>query len=209
MTAAAATVTAAQRKMFAKMGIAMSDGTYYVRNLPDLENAIESVTQGDNSGASGDAIRKHIISRASALKMSDKIPNTWNSDGSMKHAEVDLDDFLEHFGVKGMRWGSRKSRPTGEPSEDAARTGEILEKVKKARGTHTLTNDELKKLNERLNLEQNYSRLVSGEASPVAEGEKFVKDNLGRVKLAVDGVETGIKVYKLGNSLHKAIKDKK
>lgn len=27
----------------------------------------------------------------------------------------DVDDFLEHFGVKGMHWGSRKGTPTGAP----------------------------------------------------------------------------------------------
>lgn len=349
MPTATDTVSAAQRKMFAKLKIAMPDGSYYIRNGPagpgDLKNAIDSVGRGEQAGDSGNAIRVHIMARAKALKLSDKIPDTWQSDGSLKHADLEeflahhgikgmrwgvrrggsveeersgtsnrvkakaddleakakdheakaaknaatankakaddedllkrglqsdvfkrvygddaykksdwefygktgksraqalqethgqlahlhnvnalaanhhtrvakklrdkkerlehsgfdtgTDEFLEHFGVKGMRWGSRKSGPVGEHSEDSARTRESLAKVKTARGTHTLTNDELKKLNERLNLEANYKRLT--ESEEVVKGEKFVTDllkNAGKQeaqKLTNQAVDEGAK----------------
>lgn len=112
--------SAKQRRMFAKMGIAMPDGSYYIRNAGDLSNAIMAVGRGEAAGDSGNAIRVHIMKRAAALKLTSKIPATWNSDGSLKQAAahmlplpsddpVDIDDFLEHFGVKGMHWGVRHS----------------------------------------------------------------------------------------------------
>jgi hypothetical protein len=95
--------------MFAKMGIAMPDGSFYIRNgsvgASDLDNAIHAVGRGEQGGTSGNAIRLHIIKRAAALKLSSKIPDTWNSDGSLKHSAFDqeIEAFLEHFGVPGMK----------------------------------------------------------------------------------------------------------
>jgi len=87
--------TAAQRRMFAKMKLAMPDGSYYIRNgsvgATDLDNAIKAV--GRTTSASGDdaanTVRRHIMTRAGALKLTDKIPDTWNSDGSLKHDALD------------------------------------------------------------------------------------------------------------------------
>ena len=105
--------TAAQRKLLAKMGIAMPDGSFYIRNGPvgasDLQNAIDSVGRGESDGTSGNAIRLHIMKRAAVLKLTSKIPSDWNADGSlkeMKHGEtIGNSDTVEHFGVKGMHWG--------------------------------------------------------------------------------------------------------
>jgi HK97 family phage prohead protease len=47
----------------------------------DLGKAIQAVGRG---GASHDAIRRHIIKRARALGMSDRIPDNWAADGSLK-----------------------------------------------------------------------------------------------------------------------------
>jgi hypothetical protein len=103
--------TTAQRKLFAKMGLAMPDGSYYIRNgeegASDLDNAIRAVGRGeDGDPSSGDPIRVHIIKRAKALGLSSKIPDTWNSDGSLKHEGGIVGQFLEHYGVKGMHWNS-------------------------------------------------------------------------------------------------------
>lgn len=109
--------TSAQRMQFAKMGLAMPDGTYYIRKgaqgATDLQNAIDAVGRASGSDGTSDeqqrnTVRRHIIKRANALKLSDKIPDTWNADGTLAHAAVD--EFLEHFGVKGMHWGVRHSR---------------------------------------------------------------------------------------------------
>ena len=76
----------------------------------------------------------------------------------------DVDEVLSHFGVKGMHWGVRDQNSTasGKPgsSSDRSEADRIAAKTRAAGGTHVLSNNELKKLNERLNLEANYNRLL-------------------------------------------------
>jgi Escherichia/Staphylococcus phage prohead protease len=54
-------------------------------DVDDLKNAIHAVGRG---GASHDAIRKYIMSRAKALGQSALIPDTWQSDGSIGEANA-------------------------------------------------------------------------------------------------------------------------
>jgi hypothetical protein len=72
-----------QRREWARTGVAMPDGSYYIRNAADLDNAIRAVGRG---GASHDAIRRHIIKRAAALGLSDRIPANWAAGGARKSA---------------------------------------------------------------------------------------------------------------------------
>jgi len=106
-----ATPTASELRTLAKLGIAMPDGSYYIRNAADLDNAILAVGRskpGDGQTAEERRmeVRRHVIKRAKALNLSSKIPDTWNPDGSLKH--MDLQEFIEHYGVKGMHWRSHK-----------------------------------------------------------------------------------------------------
>lgn len=76
-----ATFSAEERRMLAKQGKAMPDGSFPIRNVSDLHNAIRAVGRG---GASHDAIRRFIIRRAIALGARNAIPENWNSNGSLK-----------------------------------------------------------------------------------------------------------------------------
>lgn len=70
-----------------------------------------------------------------------------------------LEDVLEHFGVKGMRWGVRKRRTDDGPgSADAERAKRHAATVAK-KGTKALSNKELQELVTRMNLEQQFSTL--------------------------------------------------
>ena len=87
------------------------------------------------------------------------------------HAMYDDDvNYLEHFGVKGMKWGVRKAKATAgsirtkhlarkakrhPQSPEAARAHALRKQVKK-KGLDSLSNSELQALNNRLNLEANY-----------------------------------------------------
>lgn len=74
----------------------------------------------------------------------------------------DLDEVLEHYGVKGMKWGKRKSRQTEPNSEDSNRVGAVKTRVKTQKTTNILTTAELKDAIERMRLEQDFSKLSGG-----------------------------------------------
>ena len=115
------------------------------------------------------------------------------------------DYVLVHYGVKGMRWGvsraeSRRARIERRAakegwSEDAKNAAII--KTKKVK---QMTNSDLKKLNERLQLENQYRNIKSQHKNA---GSKFVQDVLREsakdtaksyvTKYAKKGVETVIK----------------
>lgn len=107
----------------------------------------------------------------------------FESGETMDHADRGS-DFLEHYGVKGMKWGVRRSpselrraafkRSTPEPSEDKQAANSFKAKVQKG-NTDALSNDELRKLNERMQLEQSYSSLTAKTKQQNA-GKKFVVD---------------------------------
>jgi len=100
---------------------------------------------------------------------------------------AEVDDFLAHYGVKGMKWGVRNpdrspsfdresntyrhpsvktaddviypvNRQGKRVSDDAARAA-ILKVAAKSSGTEVLSNKQLQDLVTRMNLEQQYSRL--------------------------------------------------
>jgi ATP-dependent protease ClpP protease subunit len=82
------------RDRMASSGQAMGDGSYPVADEDDLDKAIKAVGRG---GADHDSIRKHIIERAAALKLSSHIPDNWNADGSLKTSAADDAVDLSHF----------------------------------------------------------------------------------------------------------------
>lgn len=78
-------------------------------------------------------------------------------------------NYLMHHGVKGMKWGVRRAkrsissanrRRTSKYSKDYNETRTLRRKSSKQ-----LSNEELKKLNKRMNLEQEYNRLSTSEVN--------------------------------------------
>jgi hypothetical protein len=87
---------------------------------------------------------------------------------------TDVEDFLEHFGVKGMHWGvSRRSNKR--MSTEAKRAKQVKDKAKK-HGRGSLTNKELGDYNKRINLEQQYKKLQP--PSKFKSGHSFVKETM-------------------------------
>lgn len=68
--------SAEDRRKMADSGEAMKDGSYPIKDAKDLENAIHAVGRGKNN--SHTAIRAHIKSRAKALGLTDKLPDTYD-----------------------------------------------------------------------------------------------------------------------------------
>lgn len=83
---------------------------------------------------------------------------------------------LKHYGVLGMRWGRRKgassTTPTTprNPSKDHVRKSQLKKKK-----ISEMTNDELKEITSRLQLEKQYKDLTRTDVTP---GKKFVMDVL-------------------------------
>jgi hypothetical protein len=105
-------------------------------------------------------------------------------------------DFLQHYGVKGMRWGVRKNgdisvtaAPRKKPpvSDDYAETKELRTKP-----VTSLSNAQIRKVNERLQLERSYAELTSKQSN-MAKGGKFLDK-------ALKGAKTAQTVYGLVNS---------
>lgn len=116
---------------------------------------------------------------------------------------------LAHYGVKGMKWGVRKSEhPTAQPveikkvpgkkvvtkggkfrpsSDDALRVATSKQIAKKS-STDALSTKELQELVNRMNLEQNYKRLSTQQQSV---GKKFIA-NLFKNKDQREKVVSGI-----------------
>jgi hypothetical protein len=84
-----------------------------------------------------------------------------------------------------MRWGHRKAHPASDvppASSDAAAVSSHKSKVA-AGGTRTLTTKELQELVNRMNLEQQYSKLNKG-TSAYKQGYEVVKEIMGVYKTA-------------------------
>lgn len=103
-----------------------------------------------------------------------------------------IQNTLAHYGVKGMKWGRRRSRSelasesktsstgkavvktsggSGHPAHADAVVARLAEQKLKKSGVNALSNKELQDLQNRLNLERNVKNLTSESNS----GEEFVK----------------------------------
>lgn len=75
------------------------------------------------------------------------------------------EEFLKHFGIKGMRWGvKKKPHPV---STDAKGKQKVKDKVKTTK-IASVSNRDLQMAINRMQLEQNYKRLAVNEKSGVA-----------------------------------------
>lgn len=83
---------------------------------------------------------------------------------------ADLEEVLQHYGVKGMKWGQHKKnkhlapgRKQTEPhSEDARRVGDIKTRVGAQKTTKILSNKELRDALDRMRLEDEFTKLSKG-----------------------------------------------
>lgn len=89
-----------------------------------------------------------------------------------------LDEALAHFGVKGMKWGVRRSKSQlSSHSEDALKALES-KRVASSSGTHALSNQDLQHLVKRMQLEKQFADLGGQQKK---SGRKFVSTLLGNV----------------------------
>lgn len=102
------------------------------------------------------------------------------------------ESYLEHYGVKGMKWGvvrdkvnSIRNHPAAkliQEHEDHAKTKKVRVRAKVA-GVHTLSNKDLQEVITRMNLEVQYKNLkkVEHEQSLLGKGSRWAGNFLTRV----------------------------
>ena len=79
-----------KRDVLAKEGKAMKDGSFPIRNLEDLKNAIQAHGRAKDVAAA----KKHIVKRARALGKYDLIPDEWKNPKTVA-ASAALEEFRE------------------------------------------------------------------------------------------------------------------
>lgn len=113
---------------------------------------------------------------------------------------------LYHYGVKGMKWGVRKSRTSSGKkssktkgwSKDAKRANAIKKKSVKQ-----MSNAELKELNKRMELESNYHRL---NPSKVKQGLAFAGAAAGAMGTIATLYNNSNNLIKIGKKFAKNLK---
>lgn len=78
-----------------------------------------------------------------------------------------VDEFLEHYGIPGMKWGVRKQ---SKYSKSSGKSG-----GSKSRNLKDIPDDELRKIVNRMQLEKQYIDLVK-QTSTTGSGKKFAND---------------------------------
>lgn len=95
----------------------------------------------------------------------------------VKHSDS-VNDILEHHGIKGMHWGIRRSKKElarhVPSSEDFKRAKELSK-----RPTHSLTNEELRTLNQRQQLETQHRKLNPGTVAKGKVKAEFIMGTIG------------------------------
>lgn len=109
-------------------------------------------------------------------------------------AQNDLvDDILAHYGIKGMKWGVNRTREQiDSDSQDVKNVKEAKTKIKTNRTTDVLSNKELQAVVTRMNLEQQYDRLTTGNPN----GKSFVEKLTKQGKTVNDAVQTSRNLQK-------------
>lgn len=99
----------------------------------------------------------------------------FSEEDTMAQGEDFMEDFLEHYGVRGMKWGKRKSANV---APDAAITGALKQQYRKE-GLKSLSNDDLQILTKRLELESKVNKWARDNPTKKQQALSFIKKQAG------------------------------
>ena len=116
--------------------------------------------------------------------------------------EENYDDFLQHYGVLGMKWGHRKARSNVSSNKKPKSTKNTTTSKPKPKQTQReLSDEELRAVINRMRLEREYADLQY-RASSRAKVENVVK-TVGTAALLTTSV---VKIYNNMNTICKVVK---
>ena len=116
--------------------------------------------------------------------------------------EENYDDFLQHYGVLGMKWGHRKARSNVSSNKKPKSTKNTTTSKPKPKPTQReLSDEELRAVINRMRLEREYADLQY-RASSRAKVENVVK-TVGTAALLTTSV---VKIYNNLNTICKVVK---
>ena len=118
--------------------------------------------------------------------------------------EENYDDFLQHYGVLGMKWGHRKARSTSSSNKKPKSTKNTTTSKPKHKPKPTqreLSDEELRAVINRMRLEREYADLKYRSSSR-AKVENVVK-TVGTAALLTTSV---VKIYNNLNTICKVVK---
>lgn len=99
---------------------------------------------------------------------------------------------MYHYGVKGMHWGIRRKKSQNHPDEKEKKKKKKKKKREEEIDLSTISDEDLRKIINRLQMERQYKKLKSEEVSAGREyAEKMFK--VGKTVAAVTG--TGLAIY--------------
>lgn len=115
--------------------------------------------------------------------------------------ENESDDIIEHFGIKGMRWGFRKNRSERARVRSAKKASKAARKAWNMRyhNRHQMTSADLRQATERLRMENDFAEQVK-RANHIAETRKPAKNYGGFAKTIGQAatnsvIDSGIKIF--------------
>lgn len=117
-------------------------------------------------------------------------------ESTMTQGAESVSNVLAHHGVKGMKWGSRKSSSSAPSTSHASADHAAAEAHKatvRASGVKALSNADLKSLNERMQLESTHRNLSGQQPTKFEKGHGHVKKILSTAKTLSD-------IYNTANS---------
>lgn len=118
---------------------------------------------------------------------------------------ISNDGELYHYGVTGMKWGiiKRKNNSSTKKKNNISEDAKIANELKKKK-TRQMSNAELRKLNERIQLEQSYSRL---KPNAVKRGLNFVTSTAAVMGTAMSLYNNSNSIVSLGKKVGNKVVD--
>ena len=190
-------VSTEERKELKKKGAAKPDLSFPIANAEDLTSAIRL--------AKSDSDRLHVIKNAKRLGLEDKIPDTWNADGSLKHSN-DSDLVVMHYGVKGMKWGvttrdgATAATQTREKTSHLVRGAKDVEVSQRKAGTYVKAKGGQRQKAHEDAVRAQAGRQIAKKSTTDALSNKQLKETIERMRLEQEFSKLDSKVQRKGQS---------